>query len=174
MKIGIDMDDTICCTTEEVDKYELVYLKENNLTSEELWSVKENREKFLYQFIEDIWKDVSLKDGVVDILRELKKDNELYIVTARTNKYVDDILNITNNYLNKNNIMVDGIFVEAGDKVDVCVNNGIDKMIDDSRFIYERLTSNGIDVILFDDKRRNLDITNRVDNWNDILKYFKK
>ena len=47
MRIGIDMDDTICCTKESIIKYQELFRKENNLNYNELWNNPNNKEKFL-------------------------------------------------------------------------------------------------------------------------------
>ena len=68
----------------------------------------------------------------------------------------------------KNKIKADGIFINGKDKVDICINNNIDIMIEDSRYNYDRLVNNKIRTILFDEHYKNSDIIDRVVNWSDI------
>ena len=70
----------------------------------------------------------------------LKKDGyEIYIVTARVNSLSDsikfmskeEIQTITINWLKGNDICYDQIIFSEEDKLDVCLNNNIDIMIED-------------------------------------------
>lgn len=172
MKIGIDMDNTICCTDESIKNYELMYLKEKKLSHDELWSIRDNKVQFLNLYLKDIYLNADLKLNVVESLKKLKElGNELYIITARTEKYVDDIYNIIFTYLKKNNINVDKVFIKAKDKVDVCISENIDIMIDDSEYNYNLLVRNNIKAILFDDKRDKLEVVDRIDGWGDLFRY---
>lgn len=168
MRIGIDLDNTISCTDESIMKYQNLYIKEKNITSDELWNNMNIRTDFLNRYLKDIYLNADVKENCVQILNKLHQENELYIITARTTNHVDDIIKIIEDYLKKHNIQVDGIFIDGKDKVEICMNNKIDFMIEDSYYNYERLVSNGIDTILLDEKNKYPNIKNRVDNWKEI------
>ena len=173
MKIGIDMDDTICSTEESIIRYQNIFVKENNINVDDLWDKVDIRNKFLTEYLERIYLDAEIKNNCNIVLNKLKDNNELYIITARTNNYVDDIYKIIKEYLSKNNIIVNGIFINAKDKVDVCIKNNIDIMIEDSYFNFERLKQNNIKTILFDEKEKYPNVETRVSNWNEIEKIFE-
>ena len=46
---------------------------------------------------------------------------------------------------------------------------GIDIMIDDSIYNYNKLKNSGIKVILFDDENKYTDIVDRVSSWNEVM-----
>ena len=169
MRIGIDMDNTICSTNEKVAEYENKFIKDNNITIDKLWSDNNYVSMFLNKYLETIYMEVDLKPNVVSCINELKKQgNEIYIITARTNNYVTDMHTIINNYCNKHNIKIDGIFINAKDKVDICIKNNIDIMIEDSFYNYDQLTSNNIKTILFDEYNEYAFIKSRVLSWKEL------
>ena len=43
MKIGIDMDDTICSTRESLIKYQNIFIKEKNISSDILWNNNDSK-----------------------------------------------------------------------------------------------------------------------------------
>ena len=52
MKIGIDMDNTICSTIEKINEYQKKYIEKEKITLEELWNTKEYKEKFEKKYLE--------------------------------------------------------------------------------------------------------------------------
>ena len=52
-------------------------------------------------------------------------------------------------------------------KLKSCLDNNIDIMIDDSKYVYGELTGK-IKTILFDDKEKYLNEENRVSSWKEI------
>ena len=175
MKIGIDMDDTITCTTEMIEEYSKKYSLDNNMTEEELWNITENKINFLENYLQEIYEKVPLKEGAKEVIKKLRTSgNKIYIITARTTIYVDDIIKLTKKYLDKNDLKIDGIFVNGKDKVKICQKNNIDIMIDDSLYNYQMLTQNNIKTILFDDKNKYDIINNKVQNWYQIIDLINK
>ena len=169
MKIGIDMDDTICSTKESIIKYQNIFIKDKNISLEELWNNNTYKDEFLNKYLSDIYNNALIKENCVYVLNKLSKDNELYIITARTTNYIDDIIKLTKNYLANNNIKVKDIFINSKDKVDTCIKNNIDLMIDDSYYNYQSLTNNNINTILFDELDSYKYINNRINNWNELI-----
>lgn len=99
MKIGIDMDDTICSTEESIIRYQNIFVKENNINVDDLWNKVDIQNKFLTEYLERIYLDAEIKNNCNIVLNKLKDNNELYIITARTYNYVDDIYRIIKDYL---------------------------------------------------------------------------
>ena len=105
MKIGIDIDDTITNTTEKI--YECMKSLEipvdtsldySNFTISEFDKYKE----ILREYIEPVFSSLTVKDGCVDTIKKLKEDgNIIYIITARSNRYSDNIYDLTVDYLRK-------------------------------------------------------------------------
>ena len=175
MNIGIDMDDTICSTSKMIEVYSNKYITENNITKDNLWNIKENKDKFLKQYLQKIYDEAHLKEGVRECFKELKKlGYNLYIITARTENYVEDINNTIVNYLKTNNLLVDGIFINSNDKVDICKNKNIDLMIEDNLYNYNMLKQNNINTILLDEDNKYKSLKNKVKNWYEVINIIKE
>ena len=170
LNIGIDIDNTICNTEEYVKIYEEKYLKENNITEEVLWNDNNYKLDFLNKYLYDIYTNVTVKDNVSKVINNLSNNNKIFIITARSNHFIDNVENLIIEYSNKYNIKYDKIIIHAGDKLEACQNNNIDIMIDDNYYNYSVLKENNIKCLLFDDKNRYLDNKDRVSNWNEIEK----
>lgn len=172
MRIGIDLDNTICRTNEQIEKYEKMYLRKKKLDRELLWNDDILKRDFLTNNLEDIYNSASIKSGVKGALKYLqKKNHEIFIVTSRNDKYLKKIRTFTLKYLNRNNIYVDGIFFDSYDKLRVCQKENIDVLIDDNDIIYTKLNYNGVKCILFDDKNNYPDIKNKLTDWSNINRF---
>ena len=118
--------------------------------------------------------NATVKDGAIETINNLSNNNNIYIITARGNSFIDDIEKLINEYLKKYNIKYNKIITNAGDKLDACMDNKIDIMIDDNYYNYSVLKENNIKCLLFDDKNRYLDNSDRVSCWEDVVKYLMK
>lgn len=180
MRIGIDLDDTICMTTEIVQNRLERYAKEERLSPLDIINDESLKYSFFSIYLEDIYTNVQLKKDVFNVLKRLRnRGNEIYIVTARRSDYVSSVTNViqlTENWLIKNNIIVDGIITSAyGEtKADVCKRYKIELMIDDDPYNYKKIIAAGIKCILFDDKERYDIKNNYVTNWLDIERYIER
>lgn len=98
----------------------------------------------------------------------MKNDgNEIYIITARNNDYCDDMYAFTKRSIDRFNIPYTKLILTEKFKLKSCIENDIDLMIDDSKYIYDELNSK-IKTILFDDKRKYLDQKDMVSSWDEI------
>lgn len=180
MRIGVDLDDTICRTTEIVQDRLEKYAKSENLNPLDIMNDEVLHKSFFSIYLEDIYTNAEVKRDVVKVLKRIKnRGNEIYIVTARRNDYVPtvkDVITITKEWLEKNEIEADGIIVSAyGEtKADVCKRYNIDLMIDDDPYNYKMIISNGKKCLLFDDRERYNLKDNYITNWLDIEKYIER
>ena len=106
MRIGLDLDDTICSTNKVIKKYEEKYCIEKKINNDILWSNQENKDDFLNTYLEIIYIEARIKNNSKKIIKELKKgNNEIFIITARSNKYIkQDMKELIKKYLKKKNI----------------------------------------------------------------------
>jgi uncharacterized HAD superfamily protein len=180
MRIGIDLDDTICRTTEIVNKRLESYAKKNNLNVLDIMNDEDLKCEFFKENILEIYRNVEIKRDVYHVLKRLKsRGNEICVVTARGNTIVPDgegVYEVTKEWLDRNNILVDGIFIGAygENKAKVCKENNIDLMIDDDPYNYKMLNSHGVDCILFDDREKYDLRHDYFTNWIEIEKYIEK
>lgn len=174
MRIGIDLDDTIFDTTKQYKKTQQSYLCENNITENELWESKRHRYLFITSYFEDIFLNLKVKKNVRSTLKLIKKlNNEIYIITARSKKYRNNIYEITKENLIKNNILFDKLILTEKEKLKACMDNKIDIMIDNSIDVYNELNNSGVKILLYDENNDNLNIKNRVSSWKEISNLFK-
>ena len=175
MNIGLDLDDTICSTDKILRKYVDNYCKYNDIDVEDLWKDEEKKCDFLTNNLKNIYSEAPLKIGAKQTINTLRNHgNKIYVITARRNKYIDmGMEEFIINYLNKKGIVVDKVIIDAKDKVDACLNNNIDYMIEDNSYNYELMVNRGINVILFDELDKHKDIKNRITKWRDLLSYIK-
>ncbi len=173
MKIGIDIDNTICSTDELLDKKIDDYIKEKGMSQKEFFSdIKYMSDFYEEKLLEVVFED-QVKDGFLDVLNKLKSNNEIIIVTARNEKLSKSFQNMrkaTLEWLEKNNIYYDKYYDDAykEGKVRVCKKEGIDIIIDDDINNYLAFKDSGIKTLLFDDKGKYLDIVDRVGSWREV------
>lgn len=95
---------------------------------------------FWSKYFVDYSKNVEPRKFANEVIKKLKEDgHEIYIITARGNFllhsnnaiYYDLNKNIVIEWLNKNDIYYDKIIFSKEDKLDICVENNINIMIED-------------------------------------------
>ncbi len=180
MRIGIDLDDTICRTTESVHNYLDNYSKDNNLNPLDIMNDEDLKLNFFKQTIKDIYTNAEIKREVSKVLKRLKnKGNEIYIITARSNYYFlkeNQVEQITENWLKENNIEYDKVIYDVyGEKrASICKKYKIDLMIDDDPYNYKKIVAKGLKCLLYDDREKyNLE-KDYVTNWLQIEKYIER
>ena len=176
MRIGIDIDDTIVNTSEMC----INYLKKlDKKYGENIKDIITDNIKnpvvtlFYDNYLYDVIAHAKLKEDAVKVINELYRDNEIYFITARSERFIKDVDNMTKNLLDSYNIKYNKIITGAGKKAELCVENNIDLLIDDSIKHCTNLSNIGIDTLLFN-SINNKDIeTNlkRVYNWNEVYDY---
>ena len=180
MRIGVDLDDTICRTTEivhdRIEKYsETIQMNPLDIMNDEVL-----KQGFFSIYLEDIYTSVVVKRNAKEVLRRLrKKGNKLYIITARNNRMcskIKDIETLTRKWLLDNEIEVDGIFIDCYGEVraEVCKKENIDVMIDDDPYNYKMISSNKCKCLLFDDRERFNLRDDYVTNWLEVEDYIEK
>ena len=166
MRIAIDFDDTIVDTTKKVREY----LNRYNL--EEFEDIEE-KTKFYIKHIDDITKDLELKPYAKEVLNELSKNNELYIITARSDYYSKNVKLLTKEFIKNNNLPIKDIYFDCFEegKAIMCDKLNIDLFIDDYINNCLEVKNRGIKVLLFNNEYEGLD---NVNSWLDVLKYVKE
>lgn len=180
MKIAIDIDDTICDTWEyslpffsEYYKIDLELLKQKityryniqGFTNRAyLTFLKECQHKFI--------NDVPLKENVREVINQLKKDNEIIFITARSDKTYKDAYQVSSKYLKQNKIYYDKLYVSGGNKAEICKKENVDLLIDDNIDNCLKTLEIGIDILCFNpDKEINLESIN---TWNEVIEYIER
>lgn len=184
MRIGIDIDDTITNTWEDVVPfYSLLFdvpiekLKKNKPYYNSLNDryTKEEYFKLIQPIYDNISPRVSLKKDVVNVFHKLHdKGHKIILISSRGEGFTD-AYKLTKEYLDKNNVVYDKIIVGASrDKAKACLEERIDLFIDDSYKHCMNVSKIGVKVLMAD-AYYNKDCLEfpHLKNWNDIYKYIE-
>lgn len=184
MKIGMDIDDTICNTHAVLIKYAQKYSKENfgrnivkynsNNFSEVLGCNYDEMGKFYRKYYTTALKEIIPFYGTKEILTKLKEEgHQVHFITVRNDRECDgSAYDITRKWLIKYQIPYDSLNVNINDKKTFCKDNNIDIFIDDSVSTCEKVFELGIRVYL-SNAAFNIEYNNdkiiRVENMPDFL-----
>lgn len=180
MNIGIDLDNTICNTSEIINYYLKDYSTETGMDIDEIVNDGDLKQSFFNIYLKDIYTNVKAKKEAIEFINKLKsRGNKIYIITARSSDItfaIKDVKKITLDWLNKNNLSFDQIvFSVYGDnKKEACNNLNIDIMIDDDIYNFERINSGRTRCFLYDEENKYKDNKNIFRNWKEIENYFER
>ncbi len=172
MKIGIDIDDTICSTSELVHARLFKFSKDMNLDSIDIMNDDFLKDQFFTSCIKEVYQNVEIKKNVVEVLNRFKeKGYEIFLITAR-NETMEDI---TKKWLNSHNVNYDHLIMGTygEDRAVVCKYNHIDLMIDDDPFNRKKILEKGGACLLFDDKGRYDLKEGYATNWLGVESYIE-
>lgn len=192
MKIGIDIDGVLnsqydfCIhygskfCNELGMQYKLENLNVFDTTDMFLWN-NEIAHKFWNKYRKKLVLDLPAKPFAAEVIEKLKNENnEIYIITARKNndewfptELHGKIEEITQGWLNSNNIVYDKIYFDITNKGTFCKNDNIDIMIDDEPRNIQNLIGN-TNVIIFDtpyNRKKEFNHILRAYSWYDL--YYK-
>lgn len=189
MNIGIDIDDTISETFEALLPYSQKYTIEdlnrksniningnytNHLYIENAngWNDIETQ-NFWKKYYGDVLKEVNIKKFASEVINKLKKNgNKIYLITARWDIPNISTKQITENWLIKNNVMYDKLFMNASDKLQLVKENNIDLFIDDSYKNCKKVSENANTKVYMMTSMVNKDLEDktikRVFSWPEI------
>ena len=185
MRIGIDIDNCISNFDDTLLKEYLKHDKELRNTGiinenpEYLrkgmfdWTEKEEKSFYNSNIQNFVQKLKPIEDSPYYIKKLREDGHEIYIITGRDNGEYTNPYELTKAWLNNYNIVYDKLlFTNAYDKhakTEVCLENNIDLMIEDSTRISLDLINNGIKVYTmntrYNQKEQTLD---RVSKWEEI------
>ena len=189
LKIGIDLDGVVFDSEQTFRTYEEIFDVENNqnklIDREEpkfqgrySWSMEEKMEFSKYYL--EISQNSPIMSGFKKVYELLKeKDIEFIVITARgltpTGEFLNEIEEDAKRILNENNIKFDKYYFKQSNKLDVCLKENIDYMIDDDYKIRQTLANNNIKTIYFRDSGlkslKENEYIKQVDNWGDIYRF---
>ena len=190
MKIGIDLDGVVIDSETTFRTYEEIYdideLRANNLVNVEEpkfqtrynWSIEQQND-FTNKYFLKVAKESNLMSGFIGVYKRLKSLGHQFIcITARgltpDASFMKGMEDNARELLNRNGIVFDKYYWGQKDKLDVCLKENIDVMIDDDWRIIEKLSNNGVKTLYFRDtnlkKLEESDYISEVNNWGDIYR----
>lgn len=129
---------------------------------------------YLNRFMADIMDAASLKENAAEVLRRLKeRGHKLIYITARGEKKYPGSTAVTERLIKEKNLPCDGIVYDSYDKLQDCIDRGVELMIDDSVKNCTDIAQGGIPALLFT-SLVNKDIPTelpRVADWQELEAY---
>lgn len=189
MKIGIDVDGVLLdyekgmLANAEIFDIERcrgngkIYLDKFFAQDKYDWTVEEK-----HQFISENLGDISQKSiimaGAKYVLEKLREmGHELIIISARGTES-DEMIDIVTEKFNNEDMKFDKYYWKESNKLEVCKQENIDIMIDDSPNTCIRMSENKIKAIYFRGIRgydvEESDYLKEVNNWGEIYRYIRK
>jgi len=176
MRIGVDIDDTICSSLENMLPYICRYYNLNydeqikNGYPYEVYHSLPNYYEFAMKHYELIMPNAKLKDKADIYINKLKElGHEIIFITARSSLGFNDPYELSSQYLKKHNIPYDKLIVYATEKGKICREEDIDLFIDDSLKNCASVEKENIKVWLFDNYFNKKDNHfDRVNSWEEI------
>lgn len=185
MIIGIDIDNTITHTTEMILHYAQLFGQEQGLNTvpdlryyyleDVLGWDKRTADDFLNNYLGRIYANMQPKDQAVDVIRELKKQHELILITSRNKKF-PAVEEVTCNWLQQYGVPYDRLILNKTSnmhffsKLDVCRENGVEVMIEDHYELVSEISPH-MPVIMFEypynQHLQNENIV-RVNHWREV------
>lgn len=180
MNIAIDIDDTLTDSFDYFQGYvaeyfnvDINYLKRESISYGNLplrWKDKEL--DFCKTYYDSTVENTPFKANASQCVSVLKKaGHKIFIITARTKDFYSDPYKTTAAELEKGGILYDKLICTF-DKAKVCVEEGIDLLIDDMPHNCDAAAKCGIKVLLFSSKA-NINVETphrRVESWDEVVK----
>lgn len=184
MKIGIDIDNVISNFNDELLKEYLKHDKElrnTGIINEDVfirygmfdWTEKEESE-FYKNNIERIAIKLKPIHRATETIKKLKEDgNEILIISGRNNGEYNNPYKLTEEWLEKYNIIYDKLILTNAynkeEKANVCKENNIDIMIEDSTQTAVNIEKVGTKVLFMNTRyNKNNENFEKVSNWKEI------
>lgn len=185
MRIGIDIDGVLT----DIEQWQLDFggkffskfnknvINKDGYEIAEIFNVSaELDEQFWDEYLYEYVTEEPSRKFANEVIKKLKeKENEIYIITARrfTNENTEDgqkMRDIVIDWLKQQEIVYDNIIFAPEDKLNICLENNIDIMIEDKVENIEKISTK-LPVICFNagyNKDCKNDNIYRVYNWYDI------
>ncbi len=172
MTIGVDIDETITNSQENIKKYLKLYDESYEDYHDLPW---DKYQEFLAKYLDKIILSHTLKEGVKEAFAYFhKKGYKVIIITARANNYNPKVVKATLKYLKKHKLKYDKIIFAKEDnelKGPKAYQENVDIFIDDKESVLDDMQRFKIKGIRFTKEYSKYLAFN---NWFDIIDYFKK
>ena len=135
LTIGIDIDDTIT-NTFKMMKINFFKTKNKDLIDnmEKIirgYIVNDATVEFFKGLKHSFVDEIKVKKGAKEAINKLKQEgNKVIIITARADNYFGDAYKLCYDYLVKQGILFDKIIVNCKNKLETCINEKMDIIID--------------------------------------------
>lgn len=180
MRIGIDIDDTITATSVVLEDYARRYgdgfgekgavLQNVHKIARGYFDVPGTKE-FFDTYAGVAWREIKAKPDAASVINDLRQRGDVVVlITTRGDKVFEGAERMTREFLDENGIGYDEIVFGVREKMQTCVEQRLDVMIDDSESLCEKLLQTEVRPILFS-SMNNVHVdagVPRADNWLDL------
>ena len=158
MRIGIDFDNTLVNTDVIVN----MFMKKNNIKK---FKNEEQKTIFFKKYINEMMDYITLKDDAIEVLNRLSKKHELFLITARSNYYSNNLVDLTKKYMKDNKIPIQNMYFDNQLKSSISLELKIDLFIDDDISVIKDLNNHGIKTLIFNNDYKGVKIVN---SWLEV------
>ncbi|MEG1582237.1 MAG: hypothetical protein RR334_03710 [Clostridia bacterium] len=138
------------------------------------WS-KETMDDFYNKYFVQIFNDAPLFPYAKEVFYKLKADGHKLIAITARGIWSDIEIDITNKRLAEEGIVFDKLIYNQKNKLDACIKEKVEVMIDDRKKVLINIANNGIKCLYFRtlvlDFMEHENVT-EVRNWGDVYRYF--
>lgn len=186
MRIGIDVDGVIFDFEKELrtkaELYDLLELNGRGVIDSDKFNLEErygwdkiNSKKFIDKYFIQVSKNTNMMPGAKEVINLLKKDkHKLIIISARGYDNIE-MQKIAERKLEKEGLQFDEYYWKALNKLQICIEEKIDLMIDDNYIICKELSDNLISTLYLRDVKKKKLKENKylkeVNSWGEIYRY---
>lgn len=192
LRIGLDLDgvvidsETTFRTYEEIfdiEKGQNTLINRSEPKYQKRYNWTEDQEKEFNKYFLEVSKNSPLMAGFKKVYNLLKKENiEFIVITARglnsTGQFMKSMEDDAKRILDENKIVFNKYYWRQSHKLEVCLKEKIDIMIDDDYKVIEQLSKHGIKTLYFRDtnlkKLEENENIKEVNNWGDIYRIILK
>lgn len=166
MTIGIDIDDTFVQT----NKKALELIARDRLASGITYYENINDlSDFIHNYFKEIVQSAELFENAKEVLERLRADgHKIVFISSRAYQAGADTEEDTYEYLEKNDISYDAIYLRTPDKLEICLKENIDIFIDDKEKTLQPLSDRGIRCIKMLSHENKSNQFENVVSWNQI------
>ncbi len=187
MRIGIDVDgvilDYINIVRTHADLYDYCELKKKGVVNKKGIKVKDRydwtKEELTYfadKYFVSLTRKTCFNPLAIEIIKKLKEEgHQLYVISNRGLIHKEATV-VAQEMFKENELPIDKYFWSIKDKTEVCLDNNIDVIIDDSPSICEDAVKNNIYALYFREKdaeKLQHELLYDVDNWGQIYRCIK-
>lgn len=186
MKIGIDLDgvvidsETTFRTFEEIFSIDvlkngdkIIDREEPKFQSRYNWT-KEQEDEFIHNYMLKASKESHLMSGFKTVYELLKEQGHEFVVITARGGYFPEMKDDALRALEEGNITFDKFYWRTNNKLQACIDEKVDIMIDDDWKIVKHLSDNGIKTLYFRDtnlkRLPEREFITEVNNWGDIYR----
>ncbi len=190
MIIGIDIDNTITQTTEAIMHYARLFGQQKGLNTvpdlryyyleDALGWNQAATDEFFRDYLGHIYRDMRPKDKAAEVIRELKQEHEIILITSRNRQY-PQVEEVTTDWLAQNGVEYDRLILNATSnlqyfsKLAACRENRVELMIEDHHELVSELRAH-MPVIMFEypyNRHLNFENVYRVQHWDHVQQWVR-